>query len=253
MIRAPLYLSYGMPKSGSTLAFELTRTMLELAGVRQERIAPELTQESNFVLRLDGEALKTLKSAAGETGGPVVIKTHSIQYPRAGKMLARGALSGHAVCRDPRDMALSMLDAAREGRAWGKGPDGPFRNVPDTIKLLHACVRSFNKWAESPNVIPIHYERLAFDTESVAREIAAQLGIDVDIPKAIEIAVGSKFIQFNRGTSQRWKSEMDAADARLLEAEFGDFIRTWCHDIPAAPKPRKPSRGLFARWFPRRT
>ena len=61
------------------------------------------------------------------------------------------------------------------------------------------------------------------------------------------------FIQFNRGTSQRWKSEMDAADARLLEAEFGDFIRTWCHDIPAAPKPRKPSRGLFARWFPRRT
>jgi hypothetical protein len=43
--RSPLFLSYGMPKSGSTLAFELTRTMLELAGVPQEKLGIEADLE----------------------------------------------------------------------------------------------------------------------------------------------------------------------------------------------------------------
>ncbi len=252
MTGAPLYLSYGMPKSGSTLAFELTRTMLELAGVPQVKIATGVTAPEakiNFINKLDGPAYDQLHEEAKGLARPIVIKTHSRLFPRPEKLLQSGKLLGHAVCRDPRDMALSMLDAAREGRAWGASDEGRFKTVADTEKRLHKSIDMFMKWAASPNIMPIHYERLAFDTEQVAAEIAAQLGITVDISKAIEIVTGTKFTQLNRGKSQRWKTEMDPADARRLETTFKSYIETYCSEVPSAPVVRKPPAGLFAKWL----
>lgn len=254
MTGAPLYLSYGMPKSGSTLAFELTRTMLELAGVPQVKIGAGVTDpetQINFVHKLDGPGYEKLRDEARALARPIVIKTHSRLFPRLEKLLQSGKLLGHAVCRDPRDMALSMLDAAREGRAWGGNEEGSYKTVADTERRLQKSIEMFMQWAESPNVMPIHYERLAFDTESVAGEIAAQLGITVDIPRAIEIATGTKFTQFNRGKSQRWKTEMDPADARRLENTFKAYIETYCSEVPSAPMVRKPPTGFFAKWLAR--
>jgi hypothetical protein len=250
MTSSPIYLSYGMPKSGSTLAFELTRTMLELAGVPQIKIASGVTDPDttiNFVDKLDGEAFGMLREGAKEIARPIVIKTHSRLFPRVEKFLKTGQVHGHAVCRDPRDMALSMLDAAREGRSWGCG----FKTVADTESRLQKSIDTFMKWMESPNIMPIHYERLAFDTETVAAEIATQLGIAVDIQAAIEIATGTKFTQLNQGISQRWKTQMDPADARRLELRFKDYIGKYCHEIPEAPKPHKPPSGFLAKWIPR--
>ena len=256
MTPAPLYLSYGMPKSGSTLAFELTRTMLELAGVPQVKIAEGVTDPEtkiNFVHKLDGPGYEKLRDEAKKLARPIVIKTHSRLFPRLEKLLGNGKLLGHAVCRDPRDMALSMLDAAREGRAWGGSEESRYKTVADTEKRLHRSIEMFTQWVESPNIMPIHYERLAFDTESVAAEIAAQLGITVDIPKAIEIATGTKFTQFNQGKSQRWKTEMDPGDARRLEKTFGDYIIKYCSEVPSAPIVRKPPTGILAKLFPRKS
>lgn len=254
MTSSPLFLSYGMPKSGSTLAFELTRTMLELDGVPQDKLdggVISATADVNFVLELDGESFKALKEQTRSLARPLVIKTHSKLFPRVKRALASGAVLGHAVCRDPRDIALSMLDAAREGRAWGTGPDGPFRTVADTEKRLHAGIRHFLAWAETPNVMPIHYERLAFDTAAVAGEIAAQLGIETDLERVIRIVTREKFTQLNQGISQRWKTQMDPSDARRLEKSFADFIGRFCADVPQRPAPIKPKARFFSGWFRR--
>jgi hypothetical protein len=254
MTRSPLYLSFGMPKSGSTLAFQLTRTLLELAGVAQDKIAEGITAAEtkiNFVQKLDGSALDKLLDEAVNSPGPRVIKTHSRIFPRVEAALKHGAIIGHAVCRDPRDIALSMLDAARENRDWGASQEGPYQMVADTEKRLHTSVNMFLKWAATPNVMVICYERLAFDTESVAAEIAAQLGITVDIPRAIEIVTGSRFTQFNRGRSQRWKTEMDPTDASRLEVEFKDYIEAYCQDVPTRIKTRKPRSGWLKKWLAR--
>jgi hypothetical protein len=99
--------------------------------------------------------------------------------------------------------------------------------------------------------MPIHYERLAFDTETVAGEIAAQIGIQVDLAEVVRIATTERFIQLNQGKSQRWKTQMDPADARHLETEFKDYIETYCSIIPEQPQPRKPPSGFFGSWFRR--
>jgi len=252
MRKRPLYISFGMPKSGSTLAFQLTRTMLELSGIDQSKIGEGIVDEKtniNYVHKLDGPSLNALIVEARNLPGPIAIKTHSRLFPKVAGAFKRGAVFGHAVCRDPRDVALSMLDAARDGRDWGSSRDGTFRTVADTVERLRSGIEIFKRWVALPNVMPIHYERVAFDTETVAAEIAAQLGIETDIPRAVEIATGREFTQLNRGKSQRWKTEMDPADARMLEREFREYIETWCCDVPSAPKARKPAVGFFAKWF----
>ena len=253
MTDSPLYISYGMPKSGSTLAFELTRTMLELSAIPQKIIEDEVvdsrSSKVNFVRRLDGPALDALRGKISMLAKPLAIKTHSKLFPRMRQELMEGRMIGHAVCRDPRDMALSLLDAAREGRAWGSGPDGPFRSVNDTIKRLHTNIATFRAWAAAPNILAIHYERLAFDTEAVAGEIAAQIGIDVNLPEVVRIATKERFIQLNHGKSQRWKSQMDPGDALRLEKEFKDYIDTFCSEIPENKEPAKPRTKFFTGWF----
>lgn len=109
-----------MPKSGSTLAFELTRTMLEMAGHRQERLSGSVVHPDypiNFVQTLDQTTLEGLQRETCSHTGPLIIKTHSNLRPCIIQLLSQGELMGQAVCRDPRDISLSMLDAAREGRA----------------------------------------------------------------------------------------------------------------------------------------
>lgn len=59
----------------------------------------------------------------------------------------------------------------------------------------------------------------------------------------------AKFNQFNQGKSQRWKTEMDPADAKRLEGLFRDYIRNYCSEIPSAPKARKPATGFLAKWL----
>lgn len=248
-----LYVSYGMPKSGSTLAFELVRTMLELAGKAQPILSEEFVEPHhgiNFIQTLDGPAVRAASETAALLDGPLVVKTHSRIFPAVKKRLGNGHMIGHAVCRDPRDIALSMLDAGREGRAWGGGSEGTFKNVIDAIPALRSHVKKFVEWAECDQIIPIHYEQLAFNTMATAERIAAQFKLDVDVGKAVHIVSRERFTQKNRGVPQRWKNEMKPQDAALIADEFSDFIQTYCSDIPDVPVKRvSTGRGFLLGLF----
>jgi hypothetical protein len=244
-----LYVSYGMPKSGSTLAFELTRTMLEMAGENQDKISsPAIHTDSpiNFVKAFDKTTLTSLQQATATRSGPCVVKTHSKLFPVAAKELRAGQLFGQAVCRDPRDIALSMLDAAREGRAWGNGPNGPFRQVEETIPRIRTQINNFLAWASCENILALHYEQVAFDTEAAAARIAAQLGIVADLPKIIDRVVNERFTQKNRAIPQRWKIDMKPDDAAKLAVEFAEFIETHCSEVPPHPVILKPKKSRFS-------
>ena len=232
-----------MAKSGSTLAFELTRTMLELAGYSQNRLSDAIVHPDhpiNFVVKLDKATLDDIEKETNLRPGPTVIKTHSKLRPHIARKLSHASLIGQAVCRDPRDIALSMLDAAREGRAWGTGPDGPYRCVRDTIPRIRTHVEHFLAWTRCPNILSLHYEEIAFATESAVLRIAGQLGLDVDPEKVISVVLKQRFIQKNRAKPRRWKTEMSAADASCIEQEFHDFIGSHCPEVDLPTNSGKP-------------
>lgn len=239
MTRSPdLYLSYGMAKSGSTLAFELVRAMLDQHGIDQSPLPPTVTNAtdgSNFIRTLDKGALQAAHQAVASRTCPLVIKTHSKLHPMVARQLKNGRLVGHAVCRDPRDIALSMLDAAREGRAWGSSRNGTFRCLEDTLPVIRKQVEHFLAWARCPGILVLHYEQVAFQTQETIDQLAGQLQLVVDPGRIIRTVTKERFTQQNRGISQRWKSEMSAADAAKIGIEFDSFIRKFCSDLPASP------------------
>ena len=72
MTKPLLYISYGMAKSGSTLGYQLVRTVLEQAGIAQSYIElPEVIRDAglNFVEVIRPRELTALRDYAEAAGG----------------------------------------------------------------------------------------------------------------------------------------------------------------------------------------
>ena len=245
MTQPLIYISYGMAKSGSTLAFQLVSAILEEAGVPQYDLdlsEHSEIEQSRFVPIIRPPELSHMVAVAkGRPRRPIVVKTHSGLWNCVAEGLDHGWIIGHAVCRDPRDIALSMMDASRENRAWGKRDGQPLRHVEDALDYVRAHAKKFQDWARHPAVMPISYERIAFDTEAVATEIANQLGVDADAKRVAKIAKASQ-TNFNKGRSRRHANELSAKVNDRIRDEFADFIDKWCDPDFAPPK-----RGFLSR------
>lgn len=239
MAKPLIYICYGMPKSGSTLAFNLTRAVLEDAGITQGPLdAPEAVKPGvmNYIDVIRPNELAALCDAADtldET--PIAIKTHGGLWGCVERALTAGWARGQAVCRDPREVALSMLDAAREDRTWGKRNGIPMLTLQDALPAVRAHIDKFDTWAAHPNVMTLTYDELAFDTVIAASKIAAHLDVTVNETQCARAAL-SMLGQFNRGIEQRWRQEMSKDDIARFADEFGDFIEAHGFGREAASK-----------------
>ncbi len=241
-----IYVSYGMAKSGSTLAFRLVSAVLEQAGLGQEDVdLRPLIQgaDRRFVEVIRPRELAALREIAEARGRIVAVKTHSGLWDCVLRGLEEGWIAAHAVARDPRDVALSMMDAARQGRGWG-GRTRPYGGIEETAPVIRAQVEKFQKWAAAPNVLPLAYEPIAFGAAGEAARIAAQLGLTVDAEAAAKAALAAG-TNLNVGRPRRHRQEMAPVLSEAFAAEFGEFIRRWCAPDFAPPAP--PRRGLLPR------
>lgn len=237
-----LYVSFGMGKAGSTLAFNLVREILIAAGRAQPQLAAAGASRDNFIARLSPEVLAAARTDAAAAGGPVAVKTHRGPMGCVKAAVREGWVTGHAVCRDPRDIALSMVDATRKGLGWGEFGGRGFAAPEETLPVIRNHVKRFEAWAALPGILAVPYEMLAFETETMARRMAAQIRVEVDIPRAVRAAKMQRN-QFNVGRSERWRREMDPALAAEIEGEFAGFIARWCTERPA----EAPRKGLLGR------
>src|ERR1044072_2240512 len=120
-----LILCYGITKSGSTLAFELIKGMLESAGHTQQRLSDAAVNPGhrvNYVQPLDRRRLNLLLAEIGERW--IAGKTHAgfndPLFPSLEQRARADKLRIMASYRDPRDICLSLIDAAVKSRAQGK-------------------------------------------------------------------------------------------------------------------------------------
>lgn len=228
----PLYVCYGMPKSGSTLAFELTAAILEEAGIPQARLSDAVIDPDKKINFLHLIRPAQLDAALEETSAPdhprpIALKTHGGVWNATAQAIRDGKVIGQAVARDPRDVALSMLDAAHEGRAWGLRDGRPLRDLEDAMEVVRGQVDKFLQWQQQPGFLTLNYEEVAFDTRRTVRRIAKQLGLEVRVARVLG-RTELKFTQFNKGISQRWREEMPARQANAYYDEFAEFIEGWC-------------------------
>jgi hypothetical protein len=121
---AMLVLCYGLTKSGSTLAFELIKAMLNSAGHAQERLPDGPVNPGhrvNYVQPLNRQRLNDILSAVGDRW--IAVKTHAgiadPMFTYLEKLQRERRIQVVVSYRDPRDICLAMLDAGSAARTAG--------------------------------------------------------------------------------------------------------------------------------------
>ncbi|MEO0388597.1 MAG: hypothetical protein AAF281_13905 [Pseudomonadota bacterium] len=236
-----MFFSYGMTKCGSTLAFQLVRVALIEAGCPQDVIAfPGMPagQRINFIGQFTEAHRAQLERELDMRGYPIAIKTHTRPSPQEVYLMESGLARAHAVYRDLRDMALSLLDAGQAAEAKGKRAFAEMRTLDDAKAGIDNQLDTLSAWLQLPGVRRLPFDRLASQTELAAAQVLDQLGLDGNPARIARRVLRAEFTQFNKGIPHRHRREMAAADsAAFLDryAPFYDLVWDSAHQAPPLP------------------
>ncbi|MCK4861824.1 MAG: sulfotransferase domain-containing protein [Rhodobacteraceae bacterium] len=233
-----IYFSYGMTKCGTTLAFHMVSEALSQAGYEQHRLPESLigpNKKLNFGQHFTDDQADELWEFVQTIGHPIVIKTHTRPDPSVVRLIQNGQAIAHACYRDPRDMALSMLDHGKRARAQGNPAFAEIQTLEDAKSGIRNQCDSLTAWLRLPKVLPLDFEDIAFDMQATAQRILNQLDISGDPEKIVNKVLDGRFTQFNKGISQRYKSEMPDQDDRDLAHEFAPLLTRLIDRKPNLP------------------
>ncbi len=233
-----IYFSYGMTKCGTTLAFHMVSEALSQAGFKQHRLPAHLiglNKKLNFGQHFTEDQADELWEAVQSIGHPIAIKTHTRPDPAIVRLIQNGQACAHACYRDPRDMALSMLDHGVRARANGKPAFAEIETLEDAKSGIRNQCDSLTAWLRLPNVLPLDFEDIAFDMQTTAGRILTQLDIAGDPEKIVNAVLDGRFTQFNKGISQRYKTEMSKQNGHEFAREFAPLLSRLIDSKPDLP------------------
>lgn len=224
------YISYGMWKSGSTYAFELTKAMFMKNGYLQPRLSDRAVESGhniNFVCDWTATQLNAILNEVEKHNTIIVIKTHRSPSSEVIKLLDSDLAVGHAVYRDPRDIALSLLDAGKMAREKGYKAFSDIHNLDDAVKRIKKQIKIFQQWVDLNNIRPIAYHDFTQKPLKLASLVSEQTDL---IPYQIEDAEKikqSRFIQFNKGKQNRYQTEMSKSEQEKIRKYFQVFYESF--------------------------
>lgn len=235
--------AYGMTKSGSTLAFELARTALELSGFPQPILPADATGKTrkiNFAAHLDDRNVACLTEAVRDVGHPVVIKTHTRPDPCVIAMIDRREALVQASYRDPREIALSMIDHGNRSRAAGKPAFAEIATLDDAMRDITSQIDSLTQWLYRPNCVPLYYEDVAFRGLATTRRILRRLQLEIPAGRVLRYVLKKRFIQLNLGVKKRYRDQMSEADQQRFRQTYDLFFRHLIRERGALPDDGRP-------------
>ena len=221
-----IYISYGMLKSASTLAYQVTEEILRQAGrppcILRLPLRPALSV-TNYFDNIDLPLVRRIEKAA--QGRDVVIKTHQLPAPEVLALVEKGAIMASASFRDPREIALSMVDHGDRSRRWGIPEFSECAHVLDCRPSLDDQVEVLRVWCSIPRVERIAYNDICFAMPSLIARLARQMGVAGNIGLVEAAFLDKKLVgQFNKGVKDRFH-EMTAADSAQFIERYAHFYR----------------------------
>jgi hypothetical protein len=222
-----IVVSYGVQKSGSTLAFEMAKAVLELNGHPQPRLPDGIVNRDanvNMVGPWTDERLSgLLEHTAGTT---IVVKTHgsprAMSTPRVRDLVDSGEVKIHVVFRDPRDTVVSMIDAGVRARARQRESHSQIRTFDDAVSAFRTRISPLREWGSFPS-LKLCYDAFAFDRTTGPKLIADDLGMSAD-PDDVWELVQTRFTQRNVARPERYKTELWPDEIAHIERAFPLFI-----------------------------
>ncbi len=247
-----LYFSFGVTKTGSTLAYRMARHFLECRGHSQALLPDHLQiirKDLNSWSQANHELLEEIAEWVGSRGIFLALKTHRAPTKAVRTMLREGRAMGHATFRDPREIALSLVDHGRESQQRGHDPVR-FRDLndaTDSLELIERQLAIFDRWENLPNVETWYYDDFAFNPVLSFDKLARQTGLK---PLTVEERAsfdGTAGTKFNKAVPHRWKSELTDGESAEFKEQFSDFYkRLWLRRLSWRSRPlAKAARKVF--------
>jgi hypothetical protein len=237
-----LVLCYGIPRSGSTLAFELVKGTLQSAGFEQEtflndRLGPERLKLAGSAARNYVQGLSRRKiSALIQTIGPnrkIAVKTHSPFHERQFRWIEQlqsaGDLQVVASYRDPRDICLSLVDAGEKSRQRGGRAFAKLSGLQHAQENVQRRIEEFRRWSSLKGTLRLGYETTVFSPDTAIDLVERTLGIKTDHQLAKTYAFSVAHPHKNKGDRERHRVELsEPQNAEMLKI-FGEFIDRVCN------------------------
>lgn len=230
-----IIISASCRKSASTLIFDYQRTILETASKKTGQLElQKYASGKGYRGRLD---LKTffLLIYLSFRYGDIVLKTHAEPTIYVKFLIILGLCKVTYSYRDPRDVALSMLDHGEKTRqklsiedseAKSKSNKQGFSDIytlEQTIPRVSSEIDAWYKWQGIKDVMFIRYESFIKDKFKYVKDISEYLGysLEEDEVRAIYERYESGFNRnFNKGLSERYKSEMKPEEIEFFNQAF---------------------------------
>ncbi len=224
-----IYLSYGMPKSASTFCYQLAESMLRQAGHIREEICKKFLPESfhSAFMTLNHDEIVQIDHYL-PFDKILIIKTHAKLSKSINHLLDSGRIKASATFRDPRDAAISLVDAGENDRKLNKFRKfNEINDLEDAFLVYKYAKYNFIQWLTHTNVLKISFNLLALDPIEAALRIRNYLDIDVDVTPIVAKYSENpkkKIWEFNIGKVGRYKEYMSETQKKKFFSEFKDLI-----------------------------
>ena len=220
-------LSNSIPKTGSTLIANFQEDLLNAVNVRSGQDSLKARYSGRFIGQPSTSVLGNLMFI-NLRKGTVVVKS---PWPLARRFdwFCRLVVNFKMTVsyRDPRDVILSRIDHGRRSRD-GKDTSMAFADCRNVIELIPRTLKFYDNltiWKTKKYVHCVKYEDLMADKVKVLKEMISFLGWDVPFPAIDKIVCKRERKKtgswnFNKGTTMRWKNEMNAFERDACKKAF---------------------------------
>ena len=230
-----IYICFGMTKSASTFLYQLIEETFRTAGRPAARLGPPFCPRwsaENYVDDIEPELLERISTTLGKRD--VILKTHQWLHPEVARRIDERSLLACASIRDPREIALAMVDHGRRSRRRGDAEFAECHTVFDTFPSLDNQTANFARWSALKRIEIFRFNEICFDSAAVVARIAAQVGVAVD-PAEVSRPFRDKGLigQFNKGAALRYREMAPDQQSVFLE-RYAKLYREFRFDTPAA-------------------
>jgi hypothetical protein len=236
-----IVLSFGMLKSGSTLAFELCKSILSHRHFEQRRLPDGVVAGGHTINFLEQVTVAALLRVLEEVAPSEIIalKTHSAIHPAEMQLvetaISEGRMRVHVNLRDPREMALSLVDAGARAREKRRQAFSEIVKLEDAVKVVERQLAVCRSWGCIRGATYLHYNDVAFDTPAAVRRMCEDLGLEMfdddELQPVIDRVFNEVFTQRNKAVKDRYKDDLTVRQNEFLLDEIRGaraFIRRVC-------------------------
>ena len=218
-----LFISYGMTRSGSTLAFETEKALLEKYGMPQQKIIFEGLGSwiENYLPEKYLSDIDSLKKIHQKTlTNFVVFKTHGAANKKLIEFIRKFNIPVTISVRDPKDIIISLLEISKKNRSINETGFINIISFKDALKHVEEDLWRLETWRpliEDGTAKVIPYEDTIKDAEIIIKFLADLTSKPKLLISEIKEITKKRFTQFNVGIAGRGQKALNYIEVFRVE------------------------------------